>query len=141
MLEEASHNVTVGVVDEDARYHASLLPVSIGCRTPFCFYGTAREALRRGIAAKHSFWLISVDLSEVSGFDLFEMLRDRLDGAPVCLVAQSYRREDEVRAYRAGAAMYACRPVEVVWLRQCLSRLRDPASSSDSHPTRTSPDC
>lgn len=122
MRDKASHNMTVGVVDEDLRYHASLMPLSVERGTPFCFYKTARAALRLGSTAKHSFWLISVDLPEMNGFDLFEMLRDKLDGAAVCLVGRTYRPEDELRAYRAGAAMYACRPVEVAWLRQCLCR-------------------
>jgi len=120
MNRNGKQNVTVGVVDGDSDYHAGLLPMSIRSRTPFRFYQTAREVLRRSVTEKNSFWLISVDLPDMTGFDLFEMLRDGLDGAPVCLVGRSYRPEDELRAYRAGAAMYACKPVETTWLWQCL---------------------
>ncbi len=123
MNRNGKQNVTVGVVDGDSDYHAGLLPMSIRSRTPFRFYQTAREVLRRSVTEKNSFWLISVDLPDMTGFDLFEMLRDGLQRAPVCLVGRRYRPEDELRTYRAGAAMYACKPVERAWLWQSLCRL------------------
>jgi len=123
MICQSDRNVTVGVVDGDCRYHDSLLPLSIRSRTPFRFYATGGEALRRSRSDRNAVWLISLDLPDMSGFDLFEMLRDRLRGTSVCLVAVTYRLEDELRAYRTGAGMYACRPVELAWLGQCLRRL------------------
>ena len=124
MIRKRKQNVTVGIADGDSRYHASLLPLSIRSQTPFRFYDTGRDALRKSMTERNSFWLISLDLPDMTGFDLFEMLSDKLGNAPVCLVGHAYRPEDELRAYRAGAAMYACKPVEQSWLWQSLCRLR-----------------
>ena len=117
---QAKPNVTVGVVDPDRDSYDRLLS-SIAARTAtFRFYGTGREVLRREAVDGVAFWLVGVELPDISGLDLCEMLRDRRDGAVVCMVGTQYRIEDEIGAYRAGATMYACKPLEASWLRECI---------------------
>ena len=114
------HKVTVGVVDPDRDYYDAVLPLGTDAEATFRFYCSGRDVLCRGPADRPALWLISIELPDMTGLDLFAMLRDRLKGAAVCMVGREYRLEDEVGAYRAGAAMYACRPVETAWLRECI---------------------
>ena len=68
-------------------------------------------------------WLIDLELPDMSGFDLFEMIRERLQDSTVCMIGPEYCQADEVRAYRAGATIYACRPLETAWMQRCVELL------------------
>ncbi|MBN1910198.1 MAG: response regulator [Pirellulales bacterium] len=127
--------VTVGVVDHDRTYFDAVAASVPGVQATFRHYASGREALRRGRQDGNQFWLIRVSLPDMTGFDLVEMLRDRLDSSTVCLVATDYRVDDELQAYRTGVAMYACRPVETAWLRQSLCRVRNKTPVAQAGPS------
>jgi len=119
--------LSVGVVDGDRGRCGALCALMTPGEVTIRFYASGREALRTVRVAQNAVWLISISLPDMTGFDLYDMLRERLEGAAVCLVADEYRQEDEIRAYRAGAAMYVCRPIEQAWLRESIQRFRPAA--------------
>jgi DNA-binding response OmpR family regulator len=138
MKRRTNARATVAVVDPDRDYQDAISALMAANEATFRFYGSGREALRLGAVDHGALWLISVELPDMTGLDLLEMLRDRLDGAAVCMVGKTYRVEDEMGAYRAGAAMYACKPIDASWLRACIRR-RDRAGPSEVGPTTFAP--
>jgi len=108
----------------------------------FCVDG--RSALRMARRFRADVWLVSLDLPDMSGLDLLEMLvpivaagsvdpllggigasLSRLDEglrSGVFAVADRVSMDDEQRALRAGAAGYLAGPVSLAVLRQ--ARLR-----------------
>ena len=104
---------TMAIVDSD---HAGYDALTNSQRASWRFLSSGREALRLAATENISVWWIGVDLSDMSGFDLYDMLRQQLERATVCMVGPSYRVEDDLLARRAGAAMYVCKPVETCWL-------------------------
>ena len=108
----------------------------------FCVDG--RSALRMARRFRADVWLVSLDLPDMSGLDLLEMLVPIVAGGSVdpllggigtslsrvdeglrsgvFAVADRVSIEDEQRALRAGAAGYLAGPVSVAVLRE--ARLR-----------------
>lgn len=109
----------------------------------FCVDGGS--ALRMARRFRADVWLVAVDLPDMSGLDLLEMLMPAVaqggvdplrGGAPISLdrigmerrtgvfvVSDAYSFEDEQRALRAGAAGYLTGPLSVALL---LDAGRDP---------------
>ncbi len=54
-------------------------------------------------------YLVNTRLPDLSGYDLFEMLRDQVPTAQVFIVSDFYTDVDERRACRCGAALYLCK--------------------------------
>ena len=110
---------TMAVVDSDRAGYDALTNSQ---RASWRFLSSGREALRLAATENISVWWIGVDLSDMSGFDLYDMLRQRLDDATVCMVGATYRVEDDLLARRVGAAMYVCKPMHPCWLRSFVRR-------------------
>lgn len=111
----------------------------------FCSDG--RSAVRMARRFRADVWLVSTELSDMSGFDLLEMLSPHvvhgdvdpmLSGARISLgrlgegprsaifmVADEYRLEDEQRALVSGIAGYMVRPITLDVIRAT----RDPAAT------------
>jgi len=109
----------------------------------FCSDG--RSAVRMARRFRADVWLVSTELSDMSGFDLLEMLLPHvthgdvdpmLSGAPISLgrlgegarsaifmVANDYRLDDEQRTLASGIAGYLVRPITLDVIRAT----RDPA--------------
>lgn len=103
----------------------------------FCSDG--RSAVRMARRFRADVWLVSTELSDMSGFDLLEMLVPHvthadvdpmLSGAPISLgrigegghsaifmVADDYRLEDEQRTLASGVAGYLVRPITLDVIR------------------------
>lgn len=103
----------------------------------FCSDG--RSAVRMARRFRADVWLVSTDLTDMSGFDLLEMLSTHvvhgdvdpmLSGARISLdrlgegqrsaifmVADEYRLEDEQRALVSGIAGYLVRPITLDVIR------------------------
>lgn len=80
------------------------------------FVVSGLSALRVARDRKPALWMINVELPEMTGFDLLEMISDILGAPFVVLVANQYRSEDELRSAEAGASLYISKPVERSWL-------------------------
>ncbi len=70
---------------------------------------SGRAAIQFARPNSADLWMVNVRLPEMSGFDLLEILRDRVPGVPVFLVADEYHSDDERRACGCGAALYLCK--------------------------------
>jgi len=108
-------------------------------RLHFCVDATSAIRLSRRFRA--AAWLVAVDLPDMSGFDLLDLLVpsvlqsdvDPLRGgsprsltsvgegmrAGVFLVSDAYRVEDEQRALASGVAGYLVRPVTLDVIKGC----------------------
>jgi DNA-binding response OmpR family regulator len=73
------------------------------------FLTNARAAVRFSRSTGVDLWMIGVRLRDMSGFELFETLRDQLLGTPVFIVADRYDPEEERRACSLGATLYLCK--------------------------------
>ncbi|NBW96139.1 MAG: hypothetical protein EBR28_05275 [Planctomycetia bacterium] len=109
----------------------------------FCSDG--RSAVRMARRFRADVWLVSTELSDMSGFDLLEMLSMHVvhgdvdpmrSGARISLarlgegarsaifmVAEEYRIEDEQRALVSGIAGYLVRPITVDVIRATRDRI------------------
>ena len=127
---------TVVVVDVDISGYNAVSELAADGRLIVRFLASGRAALRHAYNAACLVWLIGTRLEDMSGFDLHDMLRDRLHGAAICIVASKYCVEDEIRAYQAGATMYLQKPVKVVELiermlsRQGMSQRQSPVTEA-----------
>jgi DNA-binding response OmpR family regulator len=77
-----------------------------------------QDALRAAATVTVHMWIINLDLPDMNGFELVERLQPRRRGSDLFLVADHYRREDELRALSLGVTMYLCKPARASWLRQ-----------------------
>ena len=68
--------------------------------------GAAIQLARRGFSA---LWMVNINLPDMSGFDLLEMLRDEAVKPRVFAVADQYRAEDERHACCRGADVFVCK--------------------------------
>jgi FixJ family two-component response regulator len=123
MYRDRYPSATVDIVDCDRACFDALTALVRGKGATLRYCATGREALRVAKDGRTVVWVIGVELPDMTGFDLHEMLGNRCEGAAVCMLASEYRMEDEVRAYRMGATMYACKPVEASWLKECIEQL------------------
>jgi DNA-binding response OmpR family regulator len=117
------NGATVVVVDADSTGYAGVAALACDGALTVRFLAEGRAALRYANHSACLVWLIGTQLQDMSGFDLHEMIRDRISDAAVCIVGAQYREEDEVRAYRAGATMYLQKPVKgIEFVQRILSR-------------------
>lgn len=80
------------------------------------FVSSGKAALRAATEMNPALWLINVELPEMTGFDLLEMVRDKMGSACAVVVADHYLPQDEMRSAEVGAMLYACKPLESSWL-------------------------
>ena len=77
-------------------------------------------------------WLVSVELPDMSGFELCELLCGCRRRVTVYLIGDRYSAEDELRSRTCGFAFYACKPPNTTWLAQwnrSLEHLPEQSSS------------
>jgi CheY-like chemotaxis protein len=110
-----SDHLDVLIVDSRPEDYVRLAASVAGDRFVFQFAATGQDALRLRSTSANSLWLVNAELSDMSGFELQELLQTRR-GTTVCVVSDAYRLEDELRSRCCGAAMYACKPPLAHWL-------------------------
>ena len=104
------------VVDADPRgYEAEVHDLETR-RTQVEFYSSARSVLRSPKRHPPELCIVNLQLPDMSGLDLYQMLIDRWPGVPIYLVGDQYNPEDEIRARCSGATLYFCKPIESGWL-------------------------
>ena len=127
MIDTRISAATIAIVDRDRAGYEALAPLCAGEGASLRFLSTGRDALRLAATERVAMWLIGVDLPDMSGFDLQQMLRDGSWETTACMVADSYCAEDEIRARCAGATMYVCKPLQPSWLQPCIRRASERA--------------
>ena len=73
------------------------------------FLTNARAAVRFARSGGVDLWIFGIRLPDMSGFELFGMLREHVLGTPVLIVADQYDPEEERRACSLGATLYLCK--------------------------------
>ena len=85
------------------------------------FLASGRELLRYWQVKTPDVCLVNLRMPDFSGFDLVEMIQPFHAGTTVCLVADRYVLEEEVRALSLGVHFYLCKPPEAaVFFELCL---------------------
>ena len=106
LLRSQSHIVVVDRRPQDYRDLASLAGAH-GWHVHLLT--NAQAAMRFSRLAQADLWMISVNLPDISGFDLVEMLHPKLASARVLLVADEYNHEHEALACGCGADLFWCK--------------------------------
>jgi DNA-binding response OmpR family regulator len=109
------------IVDPEQADYDCLLPVAAAEGCEVRFLATGRAALRRRREITGGLLIVNVELPDLSGFDLVEMLQPFPQGTAVFLVADQYAVEGEVRALRLGVSSYLCKPLQGAVLHECRS--------------------
>lgn len=82
-----------------------------------------RDALRMAAAANGSLWMINVELPDMTGFDLLEMLHVTLKDPFVVMVSDQYQPQHELRSGELNVPCYVCKPLEAQWFDTLLHGL------------------
>jgi len=81
----------------------------------FRFARDGHDALRLWQTSKRAIWVVHVDLPDMPGFELAELLRQRGSGR-ICMIDETYDPRAEIRSRISGASMYLCKPLSPDWL-------------------------
>jgi DNA-binding response OmpR family regulator len=85
------------------------------------FLSSGRELLHCWFTGAPDVCIVNLQLPELNGFDIIEMIRPFPEGTAVCLLADKYVLEDEIRALSLGVHSYLCKPLEArVFFKFCL---------------------
>jgi DNA-binding response OmpR family regulator len=117
----------IAIVDPAIDDYELLLAELEGRAACIRMFVSGEEALLA--VGKHpaALWMINARLPDMSGVELWELIRHRFPCASAFLVSNTYSVEDEVAARLAGATAYLCKPASVSWLDAPLPRCRSPA--------------
>lgn len=105
-------NLHVVVVDSQPTGYRTLVALAETQRwhTHFLTSGSAAIKIARRLRAE--LWMIHVSLPDMSGFDLYEMLREQLERATTFLISDEYDPEEEQRACGIKAHLYLCKDAD-----------------------------
>ena len=84
----------------------------------FTFLATADEALRSPAPAGVLAWMINMQLPDMSGLELYQLLRSRLANVPVLMVDEQYDAAREVSVLTVGRLHYVCKPLDSSWVEK-----------------------
>lgn len=103
------------------------------------YLATAAEALRIPKYQAPLLYLVNVTLSDMSGFELYGMLRERWPRVPGYLISDTYSMDDEIRARCTGSTLYFCKPLVEGWLASMLKVTTPAAAPVAAVPPPTRP--
>ena len=116
MISQSANAAKIFVVDSEPSDYSNVVGEAVYDAVQFRFFGNAREALSSQPSEEPGMWVVNMNLPDMSGTDLQELLRARGSSAPVLLVGDEYRMEDEISARSSGATMYFAKPLQREWL-------------------------
>ena len=135
VLKNRLDNVRILIVDAEPADYLSVLTGGNRPATHWQVYRSGTDALQSANAEGAHLCLINTRLPDMSGLELYRILRPRLRVIPVVFVADRYRRDDELAALSTGTVHFACKPLEATFLEKILSA--PTASPRDVAPLRT----
>ena len=106
MIWDCQQKARIIVVDAGQGDYAALRQAAEAHRTEVVFFASGQEALREAGSKGPAAWVVNMSLPDMSGTDFRSLLRSRGNRAPMALVGEEYRVEDEIAARAAGAEMY-----------------------------------
>ena len=116
MICQPNSNAKVFVVDPQPTDYSGVVGDTVYDSVQFTFFGNAREALSSQSTDEPELWEVNMSLPDMRGTDLQELLRARGCKAPVMLIGDEYRVEDEIDARSSGATMYFAKPLQREWV-------------------------
>ena len=122
MIRSLLHDTTVYVVDSKPADYRHLVQDNDDPSQTFAFLSDARSALRVNPSSSNAVWIINLDLPDMSGLDLYSMLRSRFPTSPVFIVGDDYHPEDERAARMSGASLYFCKPLQKRWIDETQAK-------------------
>jgi DNA-binding response OmpR family regulator len=135
LLRTQSHIV---VVDSRPRDYHELTSLAEDWQWHIHFLTTARGAVTFLRRARADLWMINARLPDMSGFALYEILREQVDGASAMIVSDQYDVQDERLACGCGATLYVCKGSEFsIACRSLLQSLATPAGNESGNPLHT----
>lgn len=114
--------VKVCVVDTDFGDYSHLLGERKLSGVEWEFISSGHEALRQLQHDTITLWVINVQLPDMSGTDLCQMIKSQSSSAVVYLLTDEYRTEDERAAWLAGATMFRPKPIDPAWFERITQR-------------------
>ena len=119
-----AHRVKVCVVDTDFVEYGHLLADRRLRGVQWELITNGREALRQMQRDTITLWVINVQLPDISGAELCQMIKSQNAAAVVYLLTDEYRPEDERAAWLAGAALFRPKPIDPAWFERITERHR-----------------
>lgn len=101
----------VYVVDAQSSDYAEMEESRIRTGLHVTYFRSGREALRSNPDEAPQMWLVNMELPDMSGCRLHDLLRTRGCRVPIALISDVYREEDERIARIAGASLYLAKPL------------------------------
>lgn len=87
------------------------------------FLASGRELLHCWSAGAPDVCIVNLQLRDLGGFEVVEMIQPFPEGTAVCMLSDYYAPEDEIRALMLGVHAYCCKPLEAaVFFKFCLFR-------------------
>jgi len=105
----------VMIVDPAPADYEDAVTACAGSNCSFRFARDGHDALRLWRSSNRAVWVVHVDLPDMDGFELAELLRSQGAGR-ICLIDESYDPRAEIRGRMCGASMYLCKPLNWRWL-------------------------
>ncbi len=109
-------SIRVSIVDSSPEDYNALLAVAGTPGVSIHFLSSGNDALRFARRYHPGLWVINTHLSDMSGFDLAEMLRSMRPSTLVFIIGDEYRLDDEMQALTLGMAKYLCKPLVPSWI-------------------------
>lgn len=135
---------TVRIVDPESSDYTHFASACQSNEFGLCFFSDAAAALRYGRHEDALLWIIGIELPDMPGIALAELLRQKSRRTLICMIGRRYDPADELLALRRGATIYVSKPLDItrlVSLAQHASALeRIDASARPTTTTRVSPD-
>ena len=116
MICQPKQHTKIYVVDPQPNDYSDVVDAATCDPVRFTFFGSGRDALRHNPDDSPEIWVVNMDLPDMSGTDLYSMLRTRGSTVPVMLIGDNYSVEDEINARTSGATLYFAKPLLGEWL-------------------------
>ena len=116
MTRIAKAQAIVCVVDSQKGDYACVAESLAGRDVELVCFGSGEDAMRFHPEVSPSLWLINTRLPDMLGAELHAMLRSSGCKAPIALVGDEYRIEEEIEARGAGVSFFLAKPVNTEML-------------------------
>lgn len=126
--------VKVCVVDNNFAEYGNLFAAQSLGDVQWEFVTSGREALRKMQRDTVTLWVINMQLPDISGAELCQMIKSQSPSAVVYLLTDDYRPEDERAAWLAGAAMFRPKPIDPAWF-EWITKPRETGKKQSESPS------
>jgi len=104
----------VVIVDPDPSDCLAMFRDRAGVGFQLHVLSSGRGALRFASTVPGALWLVNTRLPDMSGLELYHMLRPRLSGAAVLMVSDEYSVQEELQVCSLGNTTYLAKPLDML---------------------------